>query len=1421
MITPFKPRDPRLVLLALLVLGLILLAVNCDLPFIRHSMVYIKAVSKVLRGDVSLGALVEEPNAVAYEKPLGVILSLLPLVAVFGYRAGALVHSYVTSALFALAAFAVLGRLSRRLGIPRERHGALLAVTFFNPVAIYQFWAVGPDALFSAAFLASFAALDRVIELFAPPSPEDVPAGRPLARWLWFGLYLLSAYATVAIKFYGVVALPLHVIYAAAFAPRALRSARVLAQLAVPVALLLACVAIYPGRQIAGTGDFAHYVAMATGLGADGGERSAGDEGGRLAAFSGNVSMVVVSLLLSLNALVVCLARRYRRLEWPILAIVGLFVLGLMFHGATYYNLRFLLPISPFVAALVVGARRFSNRRLVGAFLAVSTALVLVFNVQNPLALALAPREQRKDELSVGRALKVLDNLRLGARMRMKLMFEIGEKKMQPGPPLVLVTSYYQDAYHETFELTGATARSRRISYFKTCREVVPPARTFYLAVMEESCELPFKSRRELVMPKLERVTALEESREGPASVAITEIMSDPATGVPCGEFIELQNHGAERIDLSGWSFAAGIRFRFPAGTTLGAGERLVVSAERCSPAVRALFPFEGHLDGDEETLRLADASGRTIDEVSYRDDRGWPRDGDDEGRSLERIHPEMPGSIAGSWALGPIGGTPGNANASGLPSPVPVIADVVQKPAVPAPGQSVRIEAQVLGAAPIESVVMRYRLEGEKLEHAVPMYGTGSTAAKDGDSRFGCAFTPPARARVVEFLIEAVGRGGRAVGRFPRSSDRAIFALGSAAPATPAPLVRLVMRDADLRALRERSLFSDDPLPTSFVEGGEIHYDVDVRLRGSTTRKAPQKDFRLDFARSERFQGERVLPIMCYEAEREYIGRLAFEAMGVPSPGGTPVSLLLGDELYPRCLRAEHVSRGFLKRRFGSRKGDVFKGIAHPIETDPRVSLRASLRELRNLGSRRFERDTPARPMADGSFDFRGEDLSSYRNGYLPLVGGGPEALRRIAAISEVIERTPDAELVRALSDLIDVDEWIRYFAARQALGDGEHGLHSRQGIDYLVYFSPSDGRARLMPWDLDQVLAKPDIPLHGHLVRSIMRFLRNDAIAPKYAAEVVRLLEGPVSTARMREIIDRASPLLETGEREGLQEVFARISASQLAQIPRSLSVLAARRSSRFVPFGDERWEPTCRDWDDMRSPLPRCPGAGEELGAAGRLRLQVGQRFSVPLPEAAIAARISVRSEEGPAIWRELVAGLRFQGEVCSAELMLNGEMVVRAEVPIDAFVGGAMLGEAEVPRGLLGAENAALLTIACPKSIVRTFSTAIAGRLMLPIIELRVAWDGAAHGGVILSGRADATRTRAVRVDGRDAAYVPWRDDWIALRETQRPVECSLVEALDQHGAAFETRRVGLVDSSRKDVERRCPDGPPSADVWIEY
>ena len=120
--------------------------------------------------------------------------------------------------------------------------------------------------------------------------------------------------------------------------------------------------------------------------------------------------------------------------------------------------------------------------------------------------------------------------------------------------------------------------------------------------------------------------------------------------------WVEIFNRGSGSVDLSGWRFSSGVNFDFPQGTTLSAGEYLVVAYDKDQlkalyPAIRVLGNFTGSLSRKSDRIELVDAVGNPADEVRYRDSGRWPAYADGGGSSLELRDPDADNSRAEAWA--------------------------------------------------------------------------------------------------------------------------------------------------------------------------------------------------------------------------------------------------------------------------------------------------------------------------------------------------------------------------------------------------------------------------------------------------------------------------------------------------------------------------------------------------------------------------------------------------------------------------------------------------------------------------------------------------------------------------------------------------------------------------------------------------
>lgn len=158
----------------------------------------------------------------------------------------------------------------------------------------------------------------------------------------------------------------------------------------------------------------------------------------------------------------------------------------------------------------------------------------------------------------------------------------------------------------------------------------------------------------------------------------LTEIMYNPPGGDPY-EFLEVQNIGAQSLNLGGFSFQ-GLTYTFPGGTVLAPGAVLLL-ANGANPAQFATrYPgavvfgyYSGSLDNGGERIAILDTNGRTVTAVHYDDAAGWPTAADGGGYSLEVIDPRGDPSAPANWrASASPNGTPG------LPPVAPVPGNIV-----------------------------------------------------------------------------------------------------------------------------------------------------------------------------------------------------------------------------------------------------------------------------------------------------------------------------------------------------------------------------------------------------------------------------------------------------------------------------------------------------------------------------------------------------------------------------------------------------------------------------------------------------------------------------------------------------------------------------------------------------------------------
>ncbi|MBI4664325.1 MAG: CotH kinase family protein [Verrucomicrobia bacterium] len=250
--------------------------------------------------------------------------------------------------------------------------------------------------------------------------------------------------------------------------------------------------------------------------------------------------------------------------------------------------------------------------------------------------------------------------------------------------------------------------------------------------------------------------------------VVINEIFYNAPDDLEDLEYIELHNSGDQPVDLSGWAFTKGIKFRFVPGARLEPKGFLVV----CRNLARfkeiygapAAGVFNQALSNKGEQIELSDAQGKVVDKVKYQDSPPWPMGPDGFSGSLERICPDENGEAPSNWVSSPLSedrirpaGTPGKANAGFSANLPPAISNVKFTPEIPSPNQPITVEADVYDADGLGEINLLYRLAGpgfEKPESALPM-------KKISETRYTAAIPGQPAGQLIRFRVQAADAKG------------------------------------------------------------------------------------------------------------------------------------------------------------------------------------------------------------------------------------------------------------------------------------------------------------------------------------------------------------------------------------------------------------------------------------------------------------------------------------------------------------------------------------------------------------------------------------------------------------------------------------------------------------------------------------
>ncbi len=673
--------------------------------------------------------------------------------------------------------------------------------------------------------------------------------------------------------------------------------------------------------------------------------------------------------------------------------------------------------------------------------------------------------------------------------------------------------------------------------------------------------------------------------------VMISELMYHPLGTNVLEQWLELHNSSAVAVDISGWAFTKGVHFTIPASTVLSAGGFLVVAADK--PTFLSNYPgttpvvggWTGKLGFGGDTIELRDATNRVAFQMTYATEgdwasrrlaaadsygkRGWEwhASHDGEGRSMELVNEQMSLDQGQNWAASVVnGGTPGAINSVATNNAAPLLTEVRHSPAVPKSTDSVTISTRLLDElADGFTAVLHWRVDTATSFATTPM----EPDPIRGAGVMKAVIPPHSEGSVIEFYLVAQDKGGhqRTYPNFEPAPDTRspylVFQVDNSVYSGSQPLYQLVVSRLEKVSLEQvwgTSPDSDAEANGTFLyrdgllspEGTPVvRYQAGFRNRGHGTRTSVPHNFRVNVPNDRPWQGRAGINLNSQYTVSQTMGSAVFRSIGIPMAESRLVQMRwngvnLAGEGAPQfgSYAANELVDGLMvKRQFpDDSAGNLYRGIRDAV------------------------------PGADADLVWHGSLYTGYTNAYFKQNNSEANDWADVIHLIDVLNNTPANQYLAAVTNVLQVREWMRYFAANTLLDNQETCLATGIGDDFAMYRGTIDTRVAVLPYDMDSLLGQgksvlatqtsifkmADLPVLNKLVK-------HPAIAPVFYQELRNLAQSFFETNHFSAFIAQLrvqfenTPAIQTALRNTELYEASRLEYV-LSQIPSSLTATSS---------------------------------------------------------------------------------------------------------------------------------------------------------------------------------------------------------------------------------------------------------------------
>jgi hypothetical protein len=453
--------------------------------------------------------------------------------------------------------------------------------------------------------------------------------------------------------------------------------------------------------------------------------------------------------------------------------------------------------------------------------------------------------------------------------------------------------------------------------------------------------------------------------------------------------------------------------------------------------------------------------------------------------------------------------GTPGRPNTARSARQGPTYSELFHEPLVPKPGESVVVRVRASDPDGLGALTLFTSVNGAAWQQRAMV--------ADGDGRHSATVPAQSADAVVQFYVAGADAEGAVSWMPPRGpGSRALYRVDSRVARAPRKAFRFVLTAADGRLMdASTNMMSDDRVGATVVwDDREVIYDCGVHLHGSMFSRGnlDTVPYSMKFPADRRFRGVHRTVQLNRGVIEEIIAKHAQNQAGIPGMYEDIVDLYShrrGNAGAAR-LSLAHYNDIYLASQFE----DGADGLLYNME-----GIRV-LETTHNRSVEGIKLGMPVGWVSDYDVMNLGDDPEQYRfsttlrnnrarNDHGPYI-----AMAKAFSLS-------GAALEQAVSKVIDVDQWMRYYAMLTLFEVGDtYTLGNPHNIGF--YARPSDGRLLALPYDWDfffangsssplwgnqnlaKVIARPAFTrlLHGHLLDLIQGTFTPEYLGPYIAS-------------------------------------------------------------------------------------------------------------------------------------------------------------------------------------------------------------------------------------------------------------------------------------------------------------------------------